>query len=303
MIDYQAVKAVVSVIRLGSFDRAARELKVTQSAVSQRVKQLEQRLGVALIVRGSPCSATTAGAQLVYHFERVELLERQLASRMPGLIGPGSLPERMTIRIAANPEWLGSWILDAVSDFVRSAPFLVDLVLNETIPTLERLRAGEVVAAVTLGDERLEDHDSCSLGSLHLLAVATPGYSSRHFPQGASPEAMAKAPGLALGPADTFPKRWVKVALGDDVEFPVHRLPSRASIFDGVLAGLGWGIVPLHLAAAHLRSGTLTELTKGTGFDLPVQWQVHRVAVHQLEGLTASIVRLAQQSLKLDGIS
>ncbi|CDI11978.1 ArgP/LysG family DNA-binding transcriptional regulator [Agrobacterium pusense] len=303
MIDYQAVKAVVSVIRLGSFDRAARELKVTQSAVSQRVKQLEQRLGVALIVRGSPCSATTAGAQLVHHFERVELLERQLASRMPGLIGPGSLPERMTIRIAANPEWLGSWILDAVSNFVRSAPFLFDLILDETIPTLERLRACDVVAAVTLGDERLEDHDNSWLGSLRLVAVATPDYSRRHFPQGAIPEAMAKAPGLALGPADTFPKRWVKVALGDDVEFPVHRLPSGSSIFDAVLAGLGWGIVPLHLAAAHLRSGTLTELTKGTGFDLPVQWQVHRVAVHQLEGLTATIVRLAQQSLKLDGIS
>ncbi|ODR92350.1 ArgP/LysG family DNA-binding transcriptional regulator [Sinorhizobium alkalisoli] len=303
MMDYQAVKAVVCVIRLGSFDKAARELKVTQSAVSQRVKQLEQRLGVALIVRGSPCSATTAGARLVHHFERVELLERQLATSMPSLIGPGSLPERMTIRIAANPEWLGSWILDAVSDFVRCAPFLVDLVLNETIPTLERLRADEVVAAVTLGEERLEDHDSSSLGRLRLVAVATPDYSSRHFPQGAIPEVMVKAPGLALGPTDPLPKRWVKVALGDDVEFPVHRLPSRASIFDAALAGLGWGIVPLHLAAAHLRSGTLTELITGTGFDLPVQWQVHRVAVRQLEGLTATIVRLAQQSLKLDGIS
>ncbi|MGG7539541.1 ArgP/LysG family DNA-binding transcriptional regulator [Rhizobium sp. Nf11,1] len=303
MIDYQAVKAVVSVIRLGSFDKAARELSVTPSAVSQRVKQLEQRLGVALIVRGSPCSATTAGAQLVHHFERIELLERQLATCMPGLTGPGALPERTTVRIAANPEWIGSWILDAVSDFVQTAPFLVDLVLDETIAMLDRLRAGEVVAAVTPGEELLEDHDSHSLGSLRLVAVATPGYSSRHFSKGVTPEAMVKAPGLALGPTDPFAKRWVKVALGDGLEFPVHRLPSRASIFDAALAGLGWGIVPVHLAAAHLSSGTLRELITGTGIDLPLQWQVHRVAVHQLAGLTAAIVRLAQQSLKLGGIS
>lgn len=184
MIDYRAVRAVVSVIRLGSFERAARELSVTQSAVSQRVKQLEQRLGVELIVRGNPCSATKEGERLVRHFERIELLEHQLAARMPRVIAPDSLPERHTIRIAANPDWLGSWMLEAVTDFVQSAPFLVDLVLDESIPMLDRLRAGEVLAAVTPDDELLEDYYTSSLGTLRLVAVATPHFRSRHFPRG-----------------------------------------------------------------------------------------------------------------------
>ena len=58
MIDYPALRAVAAIIQTGSFEKAARVLNVTPSAISQRVKQLEDRLGLVLIVRGTPCTAT-----------------------------------------------------------------------------------------------------------------------------------------------------------------------------------------------------------------------------------------------------
>ena len=64
MLDYASLAAVAAVVREGSFERAARVLNVTTSAVSQRVKQLEERLGSILIVRGQPCSATDKGRLL-----------------------------------------------------------------------------------------------------------------------------------------------------------------------------------------------------------------------------------------------
>lgn len=58
MIDYSALRAVVMIVQSGSFEKAARALNVTPSAISQRVKHLEERLGAVLIERGSPCTAT-----------------------------------------------------------------------------------------------------------------------------------------------------------------------------------------------------------------------------------------------------
>ena len=58
MIDYPAARAVAMIVQTGSFDGAARALNVTPSAISQRVKQLEERLGAVLIERGVLCTAT-----------------------------------------------------------------------------------------------------------------------------------------------------------------------------------------------------------------------------------------------------
>ena len=65
MLDYALLDALAAVVRHGSFDRAAGALNVTPSAVSQRVKLLEERVGAVLVKRGQPCVATAAGALLV----------------------------------------------------------------------------------------------------------------------------------------------------------------------------------------------------------------------------------------------
>ena len=55
MLDYAALAALAAVIREGSFERAASALHVTPSAVSQRIRSLEERVGCALVVREQPC--------------------------------------------------------------------------------------------------------------------------------------------------------------------------------------------------------------------------------------------------------
>ena len=78
MLDYAGLEALAAVLREGSFERAARRLHVTPSAVSQRIKQLEERVGQVLVQRGTPCTGTAAGRRLCLHLEQVALLEHQL---------------------------------------------------------------------------------------------------------------------------------------------------------------------------------------------------------------------------------
>ena len=68
MLDYASLAAVSSVVREGTFERAARALNVTPSAISQRVKQLEERLGSVLIIRGQPCAPTDSRRAVVFTF-------------------------------------------------------------------------------------------------------------------------------------------------------------------------------------------------------------------------------------------
>jgi LysR family transcriptional regulator (chromosome initiation inhibitor) len=91
MLDYSSLFALAAVVKEGSFERAARALHVTPSAVSQRIRLLEERLGCALVVRGQPCQATEAGRRLCQHIDRVSLLEHELQAEMPSFLRKRSI--------------------------------------------------------------------------------------------------------------------------------------------------------------------------------------------------------------------
>ena len=63
--------------------RRPQHLNVTPSAVSQRIKLLEERIGAVLVVRGQPCLATEVGERLCQHVEQVALLEASLGRAFP----------------------------------------------------------------------------------------------------------------------------------------------------------------------------------------------------------------------------
>ena len=119
MIDYPAARAVAMIVQTGSFERAARALSVTPSAISQRVKQLEERLGAVLIERGIPCAATEKGAWLCRHMEHVGILEKELMAHLPGLVDPASPARRVTLNIATNADSLGTWFMPPAAAFTQ----------------------------------------------------------------------------------------------------------------------------------------------------------------------------------------
>ena len=112
MLDYAALSALAAVVREGSFERAAQALFVTPSAVSQRIRALEERVGCALVVRGQPCRPTDAGRRLCQHVDRVRLLEQELQGTLPTLAPQG--PARAALPIAVNADSLATWFAPAL---------------------------------------------------------------------------------------------------------------------------------------------------------------------------------------------
>ena len=113
-IDHAQLRALAAVIREGSFERAALSLNVTASAVSQRIKALEDRVGKLLIKRTIPTEATLEGQVLVQLAEQTALLERDAFERIG--ISDAELP-RASIPVAVNHDSMETWFPEAVQSF------------------------------------------------------------------------------------------------------------------------------------------------------------------------------------------
>lgn len=297
MLDYPAMRAAALVVQTGSFEKAAQALHITPSAVSQRIKQLEERLGVVLIVRGNPCVATEKGEWLCRHMDHVGMLESELFRQLPALAEAGSAQERVTLNIATNADSLGTWFLNAVSKFTGSSDYLVNIAVDDQDHTVEWLRAGRVLAAVTAHDKSVQGCRVTPLGVLRYHATASPDFMARHFAEGVTPATLARAPGLTFNQKDRLQASWVRKVLGEDIAYPTHWLPSTDGFVKASLAGMGWGLNPVQLVAAHLREGRLVEVVPGTPLDIPLYWQVNRLAADRLAGLTDMVVGTARATL------
>lgn len=297
MLDPIQLRTLATVVREGSFERAAALLHVTPSAVSQRIKALEERAGTVLVRRGQPCSATDAGARLCRHAETLALLEQQLHQELPGLPDdePGARP---VLRLAVNADSLATWFVDALAGLDPGDALLVDLSTADQDLTADWLRRGQVLGAVTAQAEPVPGCRSLRLGALRYRATASPAFMARWFPQGVDAAHLAAAPSLRFGHEDQLQTRWVRRLLRRDLALPAHRLPSTHAFVDATLAGVGWGLNPEPLVHEHLRAGRLVELVADRPLDVALHWQVAELELPALARLTDAVRRAAARALR-----
>lgn len=298
MLDYPALRAVAAVVQTGSFEKAAAVLNVTPSAVSQRVKQLEERLGVVLIVRGTPCTATEKGGWLCRHMENVGMLEGELMTHLPALADPAEPQHPVTLHIATSADSLGTWFLSAMSDFSRRSRYLLNIALDDEEHTAEWLQRGRVLAAVTSLEKPIPGCRCTPIGALRYHATASPAFMSEHFAGGVTQEAISRAPALTFNQKDRLQSRWLRQAFGRDFVHPTHWLPSTQGFLDASLTGMGWCMNPALLAGPHLATGRLVELIPKTPLDVPLYWQINRLAADRLAELTRAVVAAARMHLR-----
>ena len=296
-MDYAGLRAVAMVVQTGSFEKAALALHVTPSAISQRVKQLEERLGAVLILRGNPCTATEKGEWVCRHMEHVGMLESELFSQLPALLSSDEVSSRVTLHIATNADSLGTWFLKAVSAFTHQSGFLLNVAVDDQDHTAEWLQRGRVLAAVTSLEKPVQGCRVTPLGFLRYHATASPVFIDRYFPKCVTETELAQAPALTFNQKDRLQQQWIGQVFGVPIVHPTHWLPSTQSFVDAALLGMGWGMNPALLVRNHLAEGRLVELVAGTPLDVPLFWQVNRLAADRLKSLTDAVVEVARREL------
>lgn len=294
MIDYPLVEAVAAVLQTGSFEKAAAQLGLTQPAVSQRVKLLEERLGAVLVVRGQPCTATAAGARIRRHAEEVGLLERGLNADL-GMPGGEA---RASLRVAVNADSLALWFVAAMAKIDGR---LFDLVLDDQSHSAEWLRRGEVSAAVTARKLPVQGCRARELGALRYVATASPAFFARWFAGGVTAGALRHAPAMTFSAKDALQTEWIAKATGQRIVPPTHWFPSSQTFVEAALAGIAWGMNPIALVEAHLKAGRLVPLIANKPLDVPLYWQWSRSVEPMLADVTEAVVSSARIALRRRG--
>lgn len=270
--DYPLLEALAAVVREGTFDAAARSLNITQSAVSQRVKLLEEKSGAVLIVRGRPCVATEFGQQLYRHIEQVQLLESDLRKNLTSINVPVT-GRPAIIRIAVNRDSLASWFPEVIRRAGTELKLHLDIIPDDEEHTAERLRSGEALAAVTAEANPLHGFRRISLGAIEYIAVASPKFISQHLASGVTLEALGNASNLVVDRKDLLPQQWLLNAFGEATALIGHWVPSLSGYLACCLNGTGWGMMPRISVSRHLDEGSLVELIPGTPVIVPLYWQ------------------------------
>jgi LysR family transcriptional regulator, chromosome initiation inhibitor len=262
--DGQQLAAFAAVIEQGSFDAAAARLHVTPSAVSQRIKALEQRVGQVLVVREKPCTATAAGVPLLRLAAQTTLLEAEALAAMGG--SEGAAPR---IAVAVNADSMSTWFTGI---FRALDGVLFDVRIEDQDHSAQLLREGVVMGAVTTERHPVPGCRVQPLGVMRYVPVASKAYIKRYLPEGFTAHAAASAPSLAWNRDDALQDMLVRKAFRRDIRRPRHLVPTAEGFGAAVHAGLGWGMYPDNLAAQRLKDGSFVRICDAH-LDVPLYWQ------------------------------
>jgi LysR family transcriptional regulator, chromosome initiation inhibitor len=280
--------ALVAIAEHGSFEAAARELHITPSAVSQRIRALEAMAGQVLVSRGAPCRPTPHGERLVRLGRQTRLLYDE-ASAALGAVATVELP------VAVNADSLTTWFRDVLATAAGWDGTAIRLQVEDQAYSQRLLRSGDVLAAVTSDPEAVQGCSAEPLGALHYVPAAAAAFAGR-WRRGRAPD-WAAMPTVVFGAKDDLQRDMLRRHGVPQLPPVVHQVPTSADFLEAVRIGLGWGMLPELQARAGLASGQLVRLS-GDVLDVPLFWQRWRLDSPRLTMLTDAVREAAGRHLR-----
>jgi LysR family transcriptional regulator (chromosome initiation inhibitor) len=290
-------RTLLAAVDEGSFDGAAAALDVTPSAISQRVKALEQRVGRVLLTRTKPIRPTESGEVLVRYARQLVRLEADAAAEL----GLDTDQAPTTLAVAVNADSLSTWFLDALELVPASLRVGFELLREDESQTAELLRRGRVAAAVT---NQAHPVTGCLAEPLHVMryrATASPAFVERWLSDGPIQQTLAYAPMLVFDRHDDLQHAYLRALTRGRAGNPGahsatrHLVPTSEGFLGAVARGLGWGMIPDE-QAAMLPPGALVDLAPGRVVEVPLYWQHWKLDSPALRALTEAVLTVGRRS-------
>ncbi|WP_248704088.1 LysR family transcriptional regulator ArgP [Curtobacterium sp. MWU13-2055] len=295
------LETLLAAVDHGTLDAAARALAITPSAVSQRIKSMEQQVGRVLLQRTTPVTPTADGAVVLRHARQVRLLDDETARALGEADADGSGSAVPSIPLAVNADSLGTWFLDALALVRVDTEVVFDLHREDQDRTAELLRAGTVMGAVTAEADPVQGCSSVPLGIDRYRAVASPAFVDRYLSDADTERRMLSrldlVPLVDYDRDDDLQQGYLRRVLGHAPSGPRHFVPTSADFARAVSLGFGWGMLPEAQCLDALARGELLELTPTRRADVALWWQRWNLASPLLERVTDAVRSTAAERL------
>lgn len=286
-LDYRWIEALDAVVSHGNFERAAEALFVSQSAVSQRVKQLEKFLAQPVLVREQPPRPTPIGQKLLALYQQVQLLETEL---IPELDSDND--ERLQkAAIATNADSLATWLLPALAPIMKSRRVEFELAVYGEARTLDKLKNGEVLGALSMEPKAMVGCEAKYLGRMDYVCVASPEFAEEYFSLGVTRDTLKQAPAVSYDQHDKLHCDFLSQHFNISPDsVPHHHVASSESFVNLALMGCAYCLIPKLQIEQELKSGKLVDLMPGFFMSFRIYWHHWQLETGLLKEVTQAIV-------------
>jgi len=269
MVDPKGLSAFKAVIENNSFEKAANQLFITQSAVSQRLKLLEQNIGQSLVVRSPHIKATNAGQALLKYAQNLAQIERDLSAQL----APKKQLDWLKISIATNADTLATWLLSALAPWCNEHRVLLDLKVEDQDQTHQLLNVGEVLGCISSLEHPAAGCTSEPLGVLQYHCVVSPSFKEQYFSKGIGKAQFKKAPAVVFNHKDQLQHQYLERYFDIDASAQIqHSIPSLEAYNEWIKLGMGFGMAPKIQLQPLLDSGEVVMLTPEKPITVPLYW-------------------------------
>lgn len=285
-MDISQLQALSAAIDGGTFEAAARSLHVTPSAISQRIRALENSVGGVLLQRSKPIVATAAGTIYLRLARQIETLAADAAAE----VADGRVDRWPGVSLAINGDSLATWVMPALAGLASEVTF--DIHREDQDHSAELLRNGTVMAAITTEPRPIQGCTSTRLGVMHYRPMASPDFVTRWFRGGVNDRTLAEAPVVVFDHKDDIQHRYLRTFSLTTLMPPQHFVPVSADFAEAVRLGFGWAMLPDQQSEHLLSRGDLVELPAGEAVSVTLYWQQWALRMSALDRV-ADAMRVA----------
>ncbi|GAB3268464.1 LysR family transcriptional regulator ArgP [Kineosporia babensis] len=287
------LETLLAAVDEGTFDAAAARLRITASAVSQRIKAMEQAAGRILLQRTTPIRPTADGQVVVRHARQALLLEGETARAL----APTDSTRTPSIALAVNADSLATWFLGPLAEVLEDTAVVFDLYREDQDRTSDLLRAGTVMAAVSAQSTPVQGCSSVKLGTMRYHAVASAAFVDRHLQGEVGTQGLDGVPLVDFDRQDHMQHAFLRRVIGHDPRSPRHFVPTSEDFARAVRMGLGWGMLPDQQCQDDLATGRLLALAPDRPADVELYWQRWKLDSPLLDRITRAVREHAAREL------
>ncbi|KJR28040.1 transcriptional regulator ArgP [Vibrio navarrensis] len=293
-LDYKWIEALNAVVTQGGFERAAEELFISQSAISQRVKQLEKFLAQPVLIREQPPKATPVGKKLIGLYRRIRLLEHEL---IPELMND-DVSRPVQLALATNADSLATWLLPALKEVMTQRQVELNLAIYGESRSIEKLKSGEVAGAISLESQPITGCRADYLGRMDYVCVASPDFVRRYFQQGVNYQTLSKAPAVSYDQYDDLHRKFLSDHFNIARDSVInHNVGSSEAFVRLAVSGIAYCLIPKLQIERELTAGELVDITPGFLLSNRIYWHHWQLETGILQEISQAIISYAQSHL------
>ena len=279
------LKAFVAITKQGTVHAAAAELRLTQTAVTQRIRALERELGTTLFLRSRKgMRLTQEGESLLRYCRGAADLEGQVLSQ---IYGAGDV-KPVELTVVGPTSVMTARIVDQCKDLYDQWPRLyLHFIISDSVDRLGMVRSGQAALAVVPRDQVPNEMDSKSIRPDKYILVATSKWRGRRLADILDRERI-----IDFDQADPTTINYLKKFKCDSSQGPGRLFTnSNEAIIKLFCKGVGYGTLTQEIARPYLDSGDLVALNGGAILEDPLAlvWYPRPEVPGYFESLLAAI--------------